>query len=304
MKRRTFVKYSSATSLAAVLGHHLEKKELIKKTPYIDTLGIQLWTVREPLSKDPVNTLKAIKQAGYEQVETMSLSQMVSLKPILNDVGLKVRCSHVANQVISGNWERLGLAKPENSKEDLIKLAVENELEHVTFAYWGVKERQSLDDYKRLTTQLNIFGDLCNTAGLTFSYHNHSFEFIPMEDTTPYDILLSEVDEDKMKMELDVFWCNIGGVSPIDLMTKLGDRIALLHLKDQAKGTSIQYDESKVAPSTYEEVGDGQLNFKSIIDLAVQNKVDYCHVEQDFSPDVLKSIVQSQNYLDDMKDMF
>ena len=105
-------------------------------------------------------------------------------------------------------------------------------------------------------------------------------------------------------MELDVFWCNIGGVSPIDLMTKLGDRIALLHLKDQAKGTSIQYDESKVAPSTYEEVGDGQLNFKSIIDLAVQNKVDYCHVEQDFSPDVLTSIVQSQNYLDDMKEMF
>lgn len=299
MERRKFIQLTGAASLSSILACKQETKAVLKKTPYLNSLGIQLWTVRNLLG-DAQGTLKAIKQAGYQQIELMRLAQLDELGEIARGEGLEIKCSHLTNQIISGNWERMGQAKPDMSSEDLIAKASKNGLEHITFAYWGAGERQSIDDYKMLAAKLNSFGELCNSAGLKFSYHNHSFEFLPMDGTIGYDILLDEVDADKMGMELDVFWCNIGGVEPVELMDKMKGRTSLLHLKDQAKGSAIEFDESKVAAETFQEVGDGSLDFKAIMDRAVKYGVDYCHVEQDQSPDVLASIVQSQNYLANM----
>lgn len=260
-------------------------------------IGLQLWTVREQLKADPAATLKAIREHGYQQVELMDMDQLTSFRPILKDLDLQVYCSHIPSAHFTGRWELRNREAPAGGIEAAIDEAAKEGVNHLIMAYLFREERGTADDYKQLCDGMNRAGELCKKAGIQLCYHNHSFEFAPVDGEKGFDILMERLDPDLAKFELDVFWTSIAGVEPVGLMKQLPDRIALLHLKDKLADTPDIFDEGEVPKEAFKELGNGVVNIKGVLAAAENAGVNYCLVEQDQSPDPIKSIGTSLQYL-------
>lgn len=294
MKRRTFI---AGTAAAATLSLSLSKtlqamQEKATKSKYLDTMGLQLWTVRNQLAEDQSATLKAIADAGYKQVELGKVVGSESVVKEAKELGMNVTSAFVEwNSVLGnkGNYPEL---------KSIIAGAKEFGLKHLVFGYIGKGYRETADLVKNTAAKANMFGDMCNDAGLKLCYHNHSFEFKPVDgETTGFDILMDELDNDKCKFELDVFWVKIGGLDPVELMKKLDGRISQMHLKDLKEGAAVNYDEGSIPHDVFEECGDGSIDMAEIMKVAEEVGAEQCHVEQDQSPGPLESMAQSLKHL-------
>ena len=297
MKRRDFIRTSAAAGLSLPLLSPAFGKV---QHPYVDQIGIQLYTVRNQMAEDPLATLKAIKQAGYAQVEGGDPASYEQMMPMLKDVGLSSQSTFFPWPYLTGRWDLVeaeGMKPAHKDFAGVVDSAQKFGMNYLVFGYMRKEERQTLDDYHRIAEKLNEAGEQCNAAGIKLCYHNHAFEFEPIDGTVPYDILIDETDADKLHFELDVFWSSLAGHEPLPLMKKLGNRITLLHLKNKKKGTPLIYDEATVPAEAFQELDDGVIDIKKILLLAEKHNVEQCFVEQDQSPDPLQSINQSTKYL-------
>ena len=299
-KRRKFIKTSAALGLGLpFLGCSNEMAEAVKKSKYLDTIGLQLWTVRNQLDIDFAGTIKKIAAQGYYQVEAMNVDQVNQLAPVAKDNGLELNSSFIQWSHLTGRWdlvEKSGGKKNHASFDAVIEDANKKNLKHLVFGYIFPEER-GLENYKKLADALNQAGEKCNSAGIQLNYHNHNFEFDKSEGEMPYDILRKRCDPKLMQFELDVFWASIAGVDPVQLMKDMKGQIRLLHLKDKLKDTPNVYDTGDVPKNAYKELGNGVVDIKACIDLAEATGVEYCFVEQDESPDPIASTKTSIDWL-------
>ena len=199
---------------------------------YNDTLGLQLWTVRNQMKADAPATLKAVKEAGYHQVEMGNVTSEAETFKIAQDHGLNVTSAFM-------DWKALGMKDKEPDFTPSLEAAEKMKLKYLVFGYLGKGSRETVEDYQRLSERLNKSGMEAKKAGIELCYHNHSFEFAPLGDSgkTGYDILIDEMDPEAWKMELDVFWAKLGGWDPVEtLETKLKGKVSQLHLKDLKAG--------------------------------------------------------------------
>ncbi len=156
--------------------------------------------------------------------------------------------------------------------------------------------RKNLDDYKSSAERFNKAAAITKEAGIQLSYHNHSFEFLPMADgKTGYDVFIEEFSPEMM-FEIDVFWVKLAGIEPVALIEKLKGRVSQLHLKDLREGVEIP-NFGSVQPEDFREIGNGIIDMKPIMAAAQAAGVEHCHVEQDQSPDALASVKQSIAHL-------
>jgi sugar phosphate isomerase/epimerase len=117
-----------------------------------------------------------------------------------------------------------------------------------------------------------------------------------MEDgKTGYDIMTERFSPD-MHFEVDVFWIQVGGKDPVELVRSLKGRVSQLHLKDLNKSVETP-NYGSIPKEAFEEIGDGVIEMEPIIEVAKEAGVKICHVEQDHSPHPLKSIKQSIKHL-------
>ena len=297
MNRRDFIRTSAAAGLSIPLITPAFGK---LAHPYVDQIGIQLYTVRNQMAEDPVATLRAIKAAGYDQVEGGDVAVYQKIMPILNDMALGSRSTFFSWPYLTGRWDLVeaeGMKPTEKDFAGVVESAKKLGMDYLVFGYMRPEERETLDDYHKIAEELNKAGEQCNAAGMKLCYHNHAFEFEPIDGKVPYDILIEETDADKLHFELDVFWSSLAGHEPIPLMKKLGKRTTLLHLKNKQEGTDLIYDESKVPAEAFQELNDGVIDIQAILELAEELGVEQCFVEQDQSPDPIQSINQSISYL-------
>jgi len=291
--RRWTLKAALTTGLATVLARPLAA--LADDLPYLDRIGLQLYTVRNQMQENADTTLSAIAEAGYRQVELMSIdSDAVKIASMARDKGLMVHSAFM-------DWKAIVTPGAEGvtSVDQTIELAERIGLRHVVFGYIGRDARDTADKCKRIAAAANVAAQKTRGAGMRMCYHNHSFEFGTFEgsELRPSDIFIKEFDPQLMNFELDVFWVKIGGADPIEIMKRLAGRITQIHLKDLKEGVGTIHDESKVPPDAFEELGDGVIEIGQIMKLAKEIGVQECHVEQDQSPAPLESIVQSLQYL-------
>jgi sugar phosphate isomerase/epimerase len=298
MKRRDFLHKSAAAGLSFSL---LPSAVLRTQNPYIEQIGLQLYTVREQMAANPAGTLQAVKSAGYSQVEGGNPLAMQEMLPMVKDAGMYLQSSFFSPAYITERWDLHGDTSSKQP-EVLIEAAEKYGLKYLVFGYLNKAERQSLDDYKRYADRLNRMGEKCEQAGVHLCYHNHSFEFGPIDGRVPYDVLIEEFDPSHIQFELDIFWVSLAGHAPEKLMKKMKGKIRLLHLKDKLDGIADEYDESKVSKDAFQELGDGVVDIRKVLKLAPKVGVEECFVEQDQSPDPLKSIAQSSTYLRDIQD--
>lgn len=254
--------------------------------------GVQLYTVRSVLGTNTAATLAALDHIGYREAEVIWNSIDV-VAPQIAKTGLKPVSVHLDS----------GLFKPENSSQLTAAIARCKELgfEYAVYPYVPPGERGGPEAFKNLADTLNRAGAQCVKAGLTLCYHNHAFEFQPLDGATGMDILLSNTDRHLVGWEMDIFWVSVAGHDPAQMLAKHAGRVPLLHLKNKAPGMAVQYNES-VPRSSFKEVGDGTLDIPAILRAAAAAGVKHYFVEQDQTPgDPVESLRQSYRYLHDLK---
>lgn len=285
MNRRNFLRTTFATAaalstgpaFAAVTAHHQYRKNI----------GLQLYTLRDPLGKDASGTLAKVAEMGYKQVEMYGFPNCQPLIDGAKAAGVAMNSSHF-------NWD--SAVNPKDAEFSDFKKIIEKAnaigLKHLVVPYLNPANRASTDAWKKTAQHLNQAAVIAKAAGIELGYHNHAFEFQPMKDgTTGYDIFMKEFSDD-MKFEIDVFWVKVAGLNPAELITKLSGRVTQLHLKDLKKDVKTPHF-GGLPGDAYKEIGNGQIDFTAILAAAKKAGVVHCHVEQDSSPDPLDSVKQS-----------
>ncbi len=290
MQRRTFLQTTGA-GLATLLARPLWALPI--DSPYMKTIGLQLYTLRNQLAQDVPGTLKAVAEAGYKQVELMRVVGGEDVFKAAQDVGLKVTSAMIDWQTLV-NPGQAGVP----SFQETLDVALQQQLKFLVIPYVGKGHRETADQLKNLARRANRAGDVCRKNNIQLCYHHHSFEFAKLaEGQTGWDIFVQEFDPQLVKFEIDVFWAAIGGLDPVATIKKLSPRVAQLHLKDLLKGTPTIYDESKVPAEAFQEVGNGVVDWPAVLKAGQEAGVVQCHVEQDQSPDPIASIGQSMKNL-------
>ena len=257
-------------------------------------IGLQLYTVRDAMAKDPAGTLAQLAKIGYNSVEgaTYTGSQKfygMSAKEfaaLLKRNGMIMPSSHYR----LGEEQINGAAVPGTMLHDwdrAVDDAAAAGVKYMVCAYLSEPERGTLDHYKYVADQLNKAGERCQKAGLQLCYHNHDFEFQAQDGQLPYDLLLA-TDKKLVKMELDLYWVSKAGKDPLDLFKQHPGRFPLWHVKDMDK-TPKQF---------FTEVGNGSIDFKKIFAQAQLAGLQYFFVEQDMTPgSPFDSVTKSMAYI-------
>lgn len=286
--RRIFIKQAAvaAAGMALLPGFACSPAATAASRP----VGLQLYTLRELLPKDVKGVIEQVAKAGYKEVETYGYTaeagfwglEAKSFKALLEANGLKAPSGHFGLDefIRSGNKD---LLKP------LIEGAVALEMEYFTCPYVDATLRPDLEGFKKVAARLNEAADLCKQSGLQMAYHNHDFEFQKYGETTGYDVLLQETNQDLVHFEMDLYWVVRSGNDPVALFDKHPGRFVMWHVKDMDKTDN----------TINTEVGNGKIDFKSIYKHAKQAGLKHLIVEQEnFSIDPYESIKKSFDYVD------
>jgi sugar phosphate isomerase/epimerase len=250
-------------------------------------LGVQLYTVRSIIEANPAKVLKAIQDIGYREVEA-TYANLDKIWAALKETTLKPVSIHLDTALFFEGGAKLDAA---------IADVKQRGFEYVVLPYIPPKQRGGIDTFKKLAETLNKSGEKVKAAGMTLCYHNHAFEFEPMQGTTGLAVLMKETHKDLVSLEMDVFWVSVAGHDPVALLHKYANRVALVHLKDKASGTSVQFNEN-VPRETFKEVGNGTLDFPAILEAAKKTAVKHYFVEQDQTPgNPIDSLRESYKYL-------
>ena len=264
--RRTFLKNSAF----AVAG-----SSLLSKLPFVNSkdgelVGIQLYSVRDDMGKDPLGTLKQLAAMGYKNVEHANYRDRKfygytppEFKKILDDLGMAMPSGHTV--LGPSHWD-------ETKKQftDLWKYTVEDAAtlgqKYVISPSLDNRYRKDRDALLRFMEVFNKSGELCNRSGMKFGYHNHDFEFSEkLNGDTLYDIILVNTDERLVIQQLDIGNLYNGGANAIEVVKQYPTRFLSLHVKDEIKATS--------GNDKYEStiLGAGIVNVKEVIDFVRKN---------------------------------
>lgn len=253
----------------------------------LPVIGVQLYTVRTVLPKQPLPTLRALEQIGYREAEVVAAG-IEKIWPSLKQTALKPVSIHLDTALFTRTREKLPAALDD---------ARERGFAYVVCPYIAPQDRGGAEMIGRLGETLNKAGEMCRKSGLSLCYHNHAFEFEPTPNGTLLDILMRTADPKLVSLELDIMWSQVAGVNPVSTIQRFGPRIALLHLKNVAPGTPTMYSE-RVPRTAFREVGNGVIDIPAVLRAATKAGVKHYFVEQDQTPgDPVESLRQSFRYL-------
>lgn len=265
ISRRKFIQNSALTLAGATLlsncGFSSEKGKTLT--------GVQLYSVRDDMKKDPLSTLKQVADMGYRHVEHANYVDRKfygysakEFKKVLDDLGLNMPSGHT---VLKGeHWD-------ESKKDftDLWKYTVEDaavlKQEFVISPWLDESWRKDMDTLKKYMDVFNKSGELCKKSGMKFGYHNHDFEFREnLGDVTVYDAILQNTDPELVIQQLDIGNMYSGGGRALDVIKKYPGRFQSLHVKDEIATPGSEHGyESAV-------LGTGIVDVKKVLEESVR----------------------------------
>ena len=227
-------------------------------------LAAQLYTVRDAMqtASEFAATLKKVAAIGYKVAQVSGIGPIADadVKAALDDAGLACCITHVR---LPWPWQDVDAIIAQHQLWNCQNVAVGS----MPDAY-----RADEAGFRRFCAEANAIGRKIYEAGLTFSYHNHSFEFVHFGRRTGLDLLYEETDPRYMQAELDTFWVQHGGGDPAAWVKKLKNRMPVVHFKDMV----ILNGQPTMA-----EIGEGNLNWPAIIAACREANVEWYAVEQD-----------------------
>jgi sugar phosphate isomerase/epimerase len=276
MDRRTFLGTSVAAAFAASLP--VRSAEPLHR---IESIGLQLYTVRFALEKEFDATLAKVSAIGYREVEFAGYfnHSPKEIRAALDRFGLTAPSAHIDYEIVEKQWPQTLEAAHLVGHSYLICGWLDESL------------RLQPDIWKRTTDLFNRAGEASRKAGIQFGHHNYDYEYQPAESLggkSPYDFLLAETDPRLVQMEMDLYWISVAGKDPLAYFARYPGRFPLVHVKDMTRDHRMT------------EAGSGIIDWKRIFAQSAKAGIKHYFVEQDDPPSPFDSIRKSFNFLRDL----
>lgn len=259
--RRSFLRHSALAGLALTVPF---RNELLAMANKQNKFGIQLWSVKDALAKDPVAVLKHLAASGYKQIESFEGAKGIfwgmkntEFKKTLDGLGMKIVSAHCDN---TKDFDRKAAE------------AAEIGMKYLICPYKG--PQKSIDNFKKFADEFNISGDIAKKQGIRFAYHNHDYSFVNMNGEIPQDLMIELTNPDTVDFEMDMYWTIAAGVDPIAYMKKFPGRFKLVHVKDLVKTNTAEGHESCV-------IGKGTIDYQTLLPKVAKQGIEYFIVEQE-----------------------
>ena len=229
----------------------------------LQTFGLQLYTLRDDMPKDPKGILKQVSVMGYKQIEGYEGPQGIywgmsntDFKKYMDDLGMTFVSSHCD---INKDFEK--------KAADAAAIGVK----YLMCPWLGPQKK--MDDFKKFADEFNQKGEICKKNGIKFAYHNHDYTFKELEGQMPQDVLMNSTDPALVEYELDLYWVVAAGQDPETWLKKYPNRFKLCHVKDRTKGATEAADSCTL--------GEGSIDYPKILKTAKENGMEYYIVEQE-----------------------
>jgi len=248
-------------------------------------IAAQLYTLRDLLNgssrEEIYKVLKEVKDIGYTAIQISGVGEVTDqLAKIYEEVASELDLDICATH--------FGLDYMEDNLDHVIKV---HKLWKCVYAGIGSmpEDLRHSEGIEPFIKRCNSLGQKLKEAGIQLVYHNHRFEFEKLEGKPWLQWLLDGFDPDCVQLELDTYWVQAGGGDPVEWVKKVSGNMGIMHLKDMRIVKDVQ---------EFAEIGQGNLDWKKILEAAEQSGVKYAAVEQDaFTEDPLKSLEISYKYL-------
>jgi sugar phosphate isomerase/epimerase len=288
--RRRFFKQTAAAGALALMGSGARAArtgEGFKAAGF--EMGLQLYTIRDPMAKAPRATLEKVAALGYRNLEIFGFDaanlgyygwHAREFKRVLDELGLRTTTGHYG---LSGHLET-----PLPELRQYVERCAEGALvlgqKYVTWP-WLPPQQRTLRHFELLAERLNLIGEQLAPSGLKVAYHNHDFDFIPQDGKLGYDIVMQKTEPALVKLQLDLFWSEHSSQrSAHELFSLQPGRFVMWHIKDMdAKNRQ------------YTEMGNGVIDFRKFLpDMKLAGLEEYFVEQGDyFAVDPMTSIATS-----------
>ena len=240
-------------------------------------VGVQLYSIRDDMEKDPVGSLTQLAKMGYTYLEHANYVDRKfygypakEFRKVLDGLGLKMISGHTV--MSKDHWD-----ETKKDFSDSWKMTIEDaavlEQKYVISPSMDESMRKTYDDMKRYMDIFNKCGKLCKKRGMKFGYHNHDFEFGEnLNNERLFDIIMKSIDPNLVVLQLDIGNLYNGGAVALDVVNQYPGRFENIHVKDEIVSTSG----SEKYESTI--IGEGIVNAEKVVDLATKMGGTTCYI--------------------------
>ena len=265
MKRRDFIQSTALTVAGAGL---INSAFAGAGSKYKNKVGLQLYSLRDVINKDPKAVLKSVSEFGYKELETFGYNDgklfgmpVKEYGDYVKSLGMKTISGHYGMDLLSKDWDK-SCADAKSLGQDYVVVP------------WLNKEfYSSMDVLKKTCASINKAAEVAKKAGLKMGYHNHAFEFERVDGQVIFDVMLKELDS-QVSIEMDIFWVVNAGQDPIAYFNKYPGRFEQWHVKDMDKA-----DKNRNA-----DVGTGTIDWKKIFAASKKSGMKHFYIEQETYP--------------------
>ncbi len=274
MRRKEFVH-----TLGAAIGGAVLLPRIAPPTDHLWRVGLELYSVRNSMKRDPERTLAAVRKMGYDDVELLWSFDNFGRTPkqvhdTLRHEGLKAPSGHIAPEALIKDWEKSLDAAKIVGHQYLIVPSLPDET------------RTSLDSWKLWADRFNTAGDIARRHGIWLAFHNEPEHVKPIKNVIPYELFVERTDASRVRLQLDFGNMEVGGGKPMQYLLKYRERYWSFHVKDV------------VEDGTHDtELGAGRVNIHALLAAIPDIQKKPCYVEQESPKDELTSMKADYDYL-------
>lgn len=241
-------------------------------------IGLELYTVRQDLARDPERTLAAVAAIGYQDAEVVwpLLRQAPNeFRAMLDRAGLRAPSGHIAASWIVDDWVRRLDDGRVMGHEYLFVASLPSE------------SSRTLDDWRRWADRFNTAARTARAHDLWLGFHTEPEHFRPIDGQVPYDVFVERLDPALTRLQLDIGNAAMGGADPMAYLTRWRDRYWSFHVKDVPV----------IGQERDTELGRGVLDVAGMLRAAGDLSRKVVYVEQEGSADPLESARRDYQYL-------
>lgn len=236
--------------------------------------SLQLYTLRNAIQEDLPGTIRKVAEIGFTQVEPYNfVATAKELGAALKENGLTAPSGHAP--LLSQDQDEIFAAAR--------GLGIGTVIEpYITAEHW-----QNAEDIQATAAKLNAAAKKGAEYGIRVGYHNHAWELeSTIEGKTALEYFEGLLDPE-LVLEVDTYWVAVGGKDPVEILTKLGDRVKFIHIKDGPLNTDTK---------AQQPAGQGRIAVWDVINAAESLEVGVVEFD-DYSGDIFNGITESLSFL-------
>ena len=238
--------------------------------------SLQLYTLRNAISEDLPGTIRKVAEIGFTQVEPYNfVATAKELGAALKENGLTAPSGHAP--LLS------------QDQDEIFATAKELGISTVVDPYLPAEHWQNAEDIQATAAKLNAAAKKGAEYGIRVGYHNHAWELeSTIEGRTALEYFADLLDPE-LVLEVDTYWVAVGGQDPVDILTKLGDRVKLIHIKDGPLNTDTK---------AQQPAGKGSVPVLAVIAAAKSLETGVVEFD-DYAGDIFEGITESLAFLNE-----